>query len=99
STPPRARPSPEPSRHDPPPAASPPKPALALAPMPLRAPRLATPPLSPAVAKGEVSELSSVARRPRTRKALLVTLMLAFLALAAAGSVLLLSPHTVGRAG
>src|SRR5690606_26787642 len=56
-------------------------------------------PLSPAVAHGEVSDLSRVSRRVRTRKALLVTLTLAFLALAGAGSALLLSPHTAGRAG
>lgn len=95
--------APTPSTPPPAPSAPPPvrarRASIELAPMPIHVRRLSTPPLSSTVASGEASDLSRVSRRARSRKALLVVATVVFLALAGVGSVLLLSPQTLGRAG
>ena len=101
---PARRSSPAPARASSPPPVSPlvsrsKRPSVELAPMPIHVNRLMTPPLSPAVASGEVSDLSMVSRRARSRKGLLVAGTLFFLTLVGIGSALLLSPKTQGRAG
>lgn len=101
---PARRSSPAPARASSPPPVSPlvsrsKRPSVELAPMPIHVNRLMPPPLSPAVASGEVSDLSMVSRKARSWKALLVAGTLLFLALVGIGSALLLSPKTQGRAG
>lgn len=101
---PARRSSPAPARAGSPPPVPPPfsrrkRPAVELAPMPIHVNRLVAPPLSPVVASGEISDLSMVSRRARSKKGLLVAGTLLFLALAGVGSALLLSPQTLGRTG